>query len=316
MAPDELAQGTLELLWELQDWLAEISGMRAVSLQPAAGAQGELTGILMVRAYHLAAVTWSGPRSSSPTRPTARTPRPPRWPGSGRHVPSARDGGVDVERFRQRAGAAHGGDDDHQPFDPRPVRERGSVSCSMPSTRREPWPTWTAPTSTRSSGGSSPAKPASSHALSTPTRPSRPLMAAAALGRACRGRGEARRHSCPRPGSCVMRTARSGWNVRRAADVDRAGPVIVGIPACWFEPRPTCARMVGPAFGGQRGRGPRSELSKHQVAATYEIPFQRPCKHEFIASAATSGRRQGSARSTSPSASSTTASTRRRSTSR
>ena len=52
LAPDEVAQGTLELLWELERMLAEISGMRAVSLQPAAGAQGELTGILMIRAYH------------------------------------------------------------------------------------------------------------------------------------------------------------------------------------------------------------------------------------------------------------------------
>ena len=52
MAPDEVAQGTLQLLWELEQALAEISGMRAVTLQPAAGAQGELTGILMIRAYH------------------------------------------------------------------------------------------------------------------------------------------------------------------------------------------------------------------------------------------------------------------------
>ncbi|HSH22140.1 MAG TPA: aminomethyl-transferring glycine dehydrogenase subunit GcvPB, partial [Candidatus Caenarcaniphilales bacterium] len=53
LVPDELAQGTLELLWELERWLAEISGMSAVTLQPAAGAHGELTGILMIRAYHL-----------------------------------------------------------------------------------------------------------------------------------------------------------------------------------------------------------------------------------------------------------------------
>lgn len=52
LAPDALAQGTLQLMWELEAALAEISGMRAVSLQPAAGAQGELAGILMVRAYH------------------------------------------------------------------------------------------------------------------------------------------------------------------------------------------------------------------------------------------------------------------------
>ena len=54
LAPDAVAQGTLQLLWELEAALAEISGMRAVTLQPAAGAQGELTGILMIRAYHRA----------------------------------------------------------------------------------------------------------------------------------------------------------------------------------------------------------------------------------------------------------------------
>ncbi|MFP4324318.1 MAG: aminomethyl-transferring glycine dehydrogenase subunit GcvPB [Anaerolineales bacterium] len=48
------AQGALALMWQLQQYLAEISGMRAVSLQPAAGAQGEFAGILMIRAYHKA----------------------------------------------------------------------------------------------------------------------------------------------------------------------------------------------------------------------------------------------------------------------
>ena len=48
----EGAQGILELLFELQRSLAEITGMDAVSLQPAAGAHGELTGILMIRAFH------------------------------------------------------------------------------------------------------------------------------------------------------------------------------------------------------------------------------------------------------------------------
>jgi glycine dehydrogenase subunit 2 len=52
LAPDELAQGALQLMWELQEMLAEISGMDAISLQPAAGAQGELTGMKIVRAYH------------------------------------------------------------------------------------------------------------------------------------------------------------------------------------------------------------------------------------------------------------------------
>jgi glycine dehydrogenase subunit 2 len=45
-------QGVLELLWELEQALVEIAGMKRMSLQPAAGAQGELAGALMIRAYH------------------------------------------------------------------------------------------------------------------------------------------------------------------------------------------------------------------------------------------------------------------------
>ena len=48
-----LSQGALRLMYELQEYLGEISGFDAVSLQPAAGAQGEFAGILTFRAYHL-----------------------------------------------------------------------------------------------------------------------------------------------------------------------------------------------------------------------------------------------------------------------
>lgn len=50
--PEESVQGALQLMFELQQLLGEISGLRSVSLQPAAGAHGELTGMLMIRAYH------------------------------------------------------------------------------------------------------------------------------------------------------------------------------------------------------------------------------------------------------------------------
>jgi len=50
---EETAQGALFLMYHLQEFLAEIGGFAAVSLQPAAGAHGELTGVLMMRAYHL-----------------------------------------------------------------------------------------------------------------------------------------------------------------------------------------------------------------------------------------------------------------------
>jgi glycine dehydrogenase subunit 2 len=48
---DESCQGMLEILWDMQNILAEIAGLDAVSLQPAAGAQGELTALLAAHAY-------------------------------------------------------------------------------------------------------------------------------------------------------------------------------------------------------------------------------------------------------------------------
>ena len=50
--PPHLAQGALEIMVNLQEILAEIVGLDEVNLQPAAGAQGELTGLMMIRAYH------------------------------------------------------------------------------------------------------------------------------------------------------------------------------------------------------------------------------------------------------------------------
>jgi len=52
--PDEWCQGALELLFRFQEMLCEIAGLAHCSLQPAAGAQGELTGLMCIRAYHAA----------------------------------------------------------------------------------------------------------------------------------------------------------------------------------------------------------------------------------------------------------------------
>ena len=52
MQPEETLQGALAMMYTLQEWLAEISGFASVSLQPAAGAQGEFTGVMIIRAYH------------------------------------------------------------------------------------------------------------------------------------------------------------------------------------------------------------------------------------------------------------------------
>ncbi len=52
MQKDETLQGTLEILYELEQCLKEVTGMDRFTLQPAAGAHGELTGMMMVHAYH------------------------------------------------------------------------------------------------------------------------------------------------------------------------------------------------------------------------------------------------------------------------
>ena len=52
LQPIETVQGNLALMYTLQEWLEEISGFAALTLQPAAGAHGELTGVLIMRAYH------------------------------------------------------------------------------------------------------------------------------------------------------------------------------------------------------------------------------------------------------------------------
>jgi glycine cleavage system P protein (glycine dehydrogenase) subunit 2 len=51
LAPVEFLQGAMELLYDLERMLLEISGMDSISLQPSAGAQGELTGLMLIRAY-------------------------------------------------------------------------------------------------------------------------------------------------------------------------------------------------------------------------------------------------------------------------
>jgi len=52
LLPASLSQGTLKMMFELEQYLAEITGMDATTLQPAAGAHGELTGMLLIHAFH------------------------------------------------------------------------------------------------------------------------------------------------------------------------------------------------------------------------------------------------------------------------
>lgn len=94
--PPATVQGALELMWELQEALAEIAGLPAVTLQPAAGAHGELTGLLAIRAYHTAN---GDPRARVLVPDSAHGTNPATVAMCGYEVvqvPSDERGGVDV----------------------------------------------------------------------------------------------------------------------------------------------------------------------------------------------------------------------------
>ena len=105
MAPDEVAQGTLQLLWEVEQILVEVSGMHAVTLQPAAGAHGELTGILMIRAYHRSRGDTERDEVLVPDSSHGTNPATASMAGFRTiTIPSAPDGGVDNEAFKAALG--------------------------------------------------------------------------------------------------------------------------------------------------------------------------------------------------------------------
>jgi glycine dehydrogenase subunit 2 len=94
----ETAQGCLALMHQLQVWLCEISGMAAVSLQPSAGAQGELTGVLIIRAYHRARGESDRRRMLIPNSAHGTNPASVAMAGmEAVEVPSDRRGNVDLE---------------------------------------------------------------------------------------------------------------------------------------------------------------------------------------------------------------------------
>ena len=104
--PEDLSQGSLELMWLLAELLKEISGFPAISLQPAAGAHGELTGMLMTRAYHRAngegeqRIKVLVPDSAHGTNPATAT-----MVGYQTvTIPSNERGGIDLEALRAALG--------------------------------------------------------------------------------------------------------------------------------------------------------------------------------------------------------------------
>jgi glycine dehydrogenase subunit 2 len=99
----ERAQGALELMWNLQQALAEISGLPHVSLQPSAGSHGELAGVLLTRAYHEAR---GETRHKVLTPDTSHGTNPATVTMAGLEVvklATNADGGVDLDDLRAKA---------------------------------------------------------------------------------------------------------------------------------------------------------------------------------------------------------------------
>jgi glycine dehydrogenase subunit 2 len=99
---EEGAQGALELMWRLQEILAEIAGLDAVSLQPAAGSQGELTGLMLMRAYF--SDRGEADRDTVVTADTAHGTNPASVTMSGYKLAKVRTdarGNLDLEHLRE-----------------------------------------------------------------------------------------------------------------------------------------------------------------------------------------------------------------------
>ncbi len=101
LADPDAVQGNLALMFELQEWLAEIGGFAAVSLQPSAGAHGEFTGLLMMRAYHHERGDIRRTRILIPDSAHGTNPASTTMAGfSAVELPSDQHGNIDLEALR------------------------------------------------------------------------------------------------------------------------------------------------------------------------------------------------------------------------
>jgi len=98
--PEELVQGALKIMFELGKFLCEIGGFDAITLQPSAGAHGELTGLLLIRAYH----EHKGKKRTKVIIPdSAHGTNPASCTLAGYRaveIKSGKDGCIDIDRLR------------------------------------------------------------------------------------------------------------------------------------------------------------------------------------------------------------------------
>ncbi len=105
LGPASYGQGFLECMYELQEMLKAVSGMQGVSLTPMAGAQGELAGVAMIRAYHVAHGDHERDEIIVPDAAHGTNPATATMCGCiVREVPTDKDGDIDIEALKKALG--------------------------------------------------------------------------------------------------------------------------------------------------------------------------------------------------------------------
>src|SRR4030067_617793 len=104
-APASTGRGVLAGMYELQEMLKEVTGMKAVSLTPAAGAQGEFAGVAMIRAYHDARGDTARTEILVPDAAHGTNPATAVMCGyTAREIPTDANGDIDLELLRAAVG--------------------------------------------------------------------------------------------------------------------------------------------------------------------------------------------------------------------
>jgi len=105
LAPEEVSQGFMACLYELQIYLQELTGMKQVSLTPMAGAQGEFAGVAMIKAYHDHRKDSARSEILIPTAAHGTNPATAVMCGySVREVDITREGDIDIDKLRAAVG--------------------------------------------------------------------------------------------------------------------------------------------------------------------------------------------------------------------
>lgn len=105
LQPENTVQGALQVMYDTEKLLGEITGMDSITLQPAAGAHGEYTGLLLIRSYHLSRGDVGRTKIIVPDSAHGTNPASAVMAGfSVVSVPSNDDGGVDLEALKAAVG--------------------------------------------------------------------------------------------------------------------------------------------------------------------------------------------------------------------